>query len=332
VIETLQAWGGAASLIIAQLGAASSAPEPITLDYGAARSCPDRSVFLDEIRSRTNRLRDARPGEAARVIEITVTEAAQGVDGLLRIRDPGGSDAERAVHGASCPHVVSALALIVALAIDPQASTEPRPLPKPSSPPAAPRDLSPPAKDEPPPSTDPPAPGGVAFGIGAQGSVHSAVAPDPLLAFGGYLKLESRGETLPGASAKLAVEHGEQTARVAEGGGEIVWTSAHLDGCPWGFRVARTVSMAPCVAVNGGLIEVTGIDTPNAETARRNWLSLGALLRIEALRLDWMAVDSELGVAFPLVRDRYFLRPSTTVHEVPLVEIHAGLSIGVLFE
>jgi hypothetical protein len=321
----LPALASTAAMVWAQQGISSSTAEPVHLTYRAASSCADRSAFIEQIRSRTDRLRDARPDEPARTVEVTLTEVPGGVSGYLRTRTPDGAESERTIQGSSCANVVSALALIVALAVDPEASTAPR------------RAARPPAQRPPPPARlPPPAPAptrGPGWGLGFQASVRTAVAPDPLFAIGGYLKLELRSGPLSGGSAKLAVQHGRQTARVVGGSGEIAWTDAHIDGCPWGFQFTRALSLAPCLGFDGGVVTVSGVeDTPNPDSVTRPWLSIGALARGSLSPLRWLALEPELGVGFPLVRDRYYLRPSTTVHDVPFIEFEGGVAIGAVFE
>ena len=69
----------------------------------------------------------ATPGEAARAFVVTVTAETATIRGLLSITSLGGSVSRREVTGDTCSEVVSALALITALAIDPSATTAPDP-------------------------------------------------------------------------------------------------------------------------------------------------------------------------------------------------------------
>jgi hypothetical protein len=302
------------------LPASPSAPrEAIRLEYRASHPCPDRSAFIAEVRSRTDRLREAAPGESARALVVTLEALPAETSGRLSTAEMDGAQSERAIRGATCADVASALALIVALAIDPEASTAPRPTPP----------LPQPLREVAPARPTSPVSVGTAWQFGALASLRSAIAPDLMPALGGYVKLEA-GHA--GPSAQLGVEHGRRTARVAEGGGEIAWTAAQLDGCPLGLALAERIALWPCVAIEAGALSVSGIDTPNPESVLRPWLALGPLMRLGFRPFPWLAIEPAAGVKFPLFRGRYYLRPSTTVHEVPLVEFHAGVALGVRLE
>jgi len=314
------------ALVFAQPRAPELRVEPIRLEYQAGDSCADRSAFLAEVRARTQRMREARPDEPALVFDVVLIDESGQVTGRLRRQNPDGAASERTVVGASCANVIAALALIVALAIDPEASL----VPVPQAPPAASRTPEPaPAAQLRRASAPHPAPPRTRWrwGFGAQTSVRSAVAPEALFAFGAYATIEARTGV---PSARLSVQHAAQTVRITGGGGKIAWTDAHLDACPWGLRLVDAAALVPCVGVDGGVLRVSGVSTPNPDTFTHPWIALGTLLRLRMRSLNWLAVDAELGVGFPLVRNRYFLRPSTTVHDVPFVDVHAGLSLGIL--
>src|SRR6185436_14410986 len=56
----------------------------------------------------------------------------------LALRGADGTDTERKVSGDTCSEVVSALALIAAIAVDPEPAANPKPAPAPQPPPIAP--------------------------------------------------------------------------------------------------------------------------------------------------------------------------------------------------
>jgi hypothetical protein len=97
--------------------------ESVTLDYQAPDACPARAAFETEVRARTSKLKFSSEG---RHFEIRLEKAEAGWTGTLAIREQAGPASERSLNGTACDEVVSALALVVALAIDPEASTAPR--------------------------------------------------------------------------------------------------------------------------------------------------------------------------------------------------------------
>lgn len=305
-------------------GAASSSPAtPVRLDYRAPDSCGDRAAFIGEIRSRTQRMREAIDHEPARAVEVTISEVPGKVSGRLRVHD-GTGVSERRLDGTSCESVISGLAFILALAIDPEASTTPRPA-----------STRPERSPSPAPAPQPSrrsrlTPATRAWSVGAQGSLRSAVAPKALVALGAYVKVDVRSGIFADASAKLSVQRGQQTAHLEQGGAKFSWLDAHADACLWKLALSRAARLAPCAGIDAGVLRVSGVDAPNAESVTRPWLSLGGLLRLELRPTAWFAVEPEAGLGFPVVRDSFFLKPSSTVHEVPVADVHGGLSLGLV--
>src|SRR5882672_7665894 len=103
----------------------------LVLEYAAPPACPGADRFLDEIAARTSRARPAQPGERATTLTVVIKEVAGGDKGTLQLQSADGATSARQVSAADCEQVVSALALMTALAIDPNAVTDPVPATKP---------------------------------------------------------------------------------------------------------------------------------------------------------------------------------------------------------
>lgn len=103
---------------------------------GAAAACPDRGAFIHEIQRRSQVAKPVGKEEQPQVV-LVVDIKAQGkkVTGKLHITE-GLKASERLVTGVTCNEVASALALIAALTIDPNAESiaTPKPLPLPPDP------------------------------------------------------------------------------------------------------------------------------------------------------------------------------------------------------
>ena len=143
----------AAAWLALSLGARSTwaaLSEPIRVRFEAPEGCPDEAAFLDQVRARTAKARVAAAGEKARTFSVRLTQEGRSIRGRLAIEESADPTGLREVTGERCAEVVSALALITALAVDPQALTAaPARLPAP-----------PPAPPAPPPGSDVAAPGG----------------------------------------------------------------------------------------------------------------------------------------------------------------------------
>ena len=121
---------------------ARAEPAPLRLDYETAGGgCPGAAVFLDEIQWRTDQARVVGPAEAALEVRARVVRRGPVTRGRL-VLGTGKDAIVREVEGASCEEVVSALALITALALDPHASTATK---RPAAPGFAPPPPPPPA-------------------------------------------------------------------------------------------------------------------------------------------------------------------------------------------
>ena len=105
--------------------------EQVHLSYQAGAGCRDAAAFVAEVAARTPKARWVERSEGMRVFEIALrvepsppTIAARRATGDLTIHDPKGGVFHRELRGASCDEVLSAMALVTALAIDPHASIE----------------------------------------------------------------------------------------------------------------------------------------------------------------------------------------------------------------
>jgi hypothetical protein len=133
----LIAVGAAASIIFAQ-ALATARVEPIRIAYHAPARCPDEGRFLGEVFARTALARSAVEGEAAREFAVDITDGAGGsLSGSLEIHSADGSASRRGMVATRCDELVSALALMVALAVDPEGASS-TPLSASSAPPQNP--------------------------------------------------------------------------------------------------------------------------------------------------------------------------------------------------
>jgi len=119
--------GAAISAVLAGAGATHAADGPTLLvaAYEAPAPCPARSGFLARVLARTARAEVTTTGAATLRVEVTIVARVGGYQGRLRIAPNGDDETERLVTAGSCAEVIDALALVVALTVDPGAVTTP---------------------------------------------------------------------------------------------------------------------------------------------------------------------------------------------------------------
>jgi hypothetical protein len=305
---------------------------PIALGVDVPPECP--SDLAVQILSRTPRTRLAGPGEPARRVGVRIVSEEGRYRGAVGLDGLDGEPVVRHVEGPSCDEVTAALALIAALAIDPEANMTPvapvlppapiAPLPPPAPPPPLPRD---PEALEVLPAIE------VGFGV-ASGLAPRAIPGGALMLELGMPKKEPLFLVRAGASfwsnGQIAVERDDGTANAAAVYRAIL---ARVEACV-ALRVER-FSAAPCATFDVGSLSVQGSEdgviTEGLE-ASQLWAAPGP-----ALRLGWnfagpftLALDGAL--TFPLQRDTYaFEQPPQVAHDVPAVAARAGAYVGLHF-
>jgi hypothetical protein len=343
-----RAWAFAAAVALAPApAAAEDAAEPIRVAFHASEGCPDEAAFTGEITARTAKARPARPGEAARTFTVDVEVSARRVRGTLAIEEPHGESAAREIAGDTCAEVVSALALIAALAIDPKASTAPKP---PPPPPRPPEHLPPPP---PPPPYAPlpwwgpvatPLPAHPVAGEGSRwrwswsfhGGAASALAPGlvPVIAVNAEALRVRDSVVSPAVRLSMRVA---DTGYLASGmeAAHFRWAAGRLEGCPVRLPLITSLTLTPCALLDAGVLQADGIGAAFSLAHTRPWAAPGLVGR-----LAWdlssavsapILLEAEGGVTFPLVRDTFAFFPEGTFHAVPAAGGFFGGGLGVYF-
>jgi hypothetical protein len=288
-----------AGLFAAAPVAAETAPEQIELVYAAPSGCPDADAFFAGIHARANAV---RADHGQRTFRVTITtDADTTVRGRLVVDGPDGSTT-REVYGATCAETVSALALVAALAIEERATREaPRPSPTAIAPPHEPWHVA------------------AGAGIG----LYSGIAPTaaygvPVFVAANYHR----------ARFRLGFARTERVdAVVAAGTTDFRWTIGRVQACPFAFAIDR-FEAAPCAGFEAGILDGRGTQVAMPASDTRPWLAPEAVLRL-SVHLGPAALELEGLVAVPLVRDRFFIAPSTTVHQIPVLTTGASASLAI---
>src|SRR5207244_5032698 len=106
-------------------GVAKADVERFSLDYEADAGCPGRETFVHEVAARSSRVELVPPNSASHRFHVVLQSSSGRSSGRLEIEEGDGPATSRSVDGATCREVVSGLALIAALTLDPQASLAP---------------------------------------------------------------------------------------------------------------------------------------------------------------------------------------------------------------
>ncbi len=95
--------------------------KPVQVEFNAPAGCSSAEAFFGSLRSRTDQVRQADPGEPHTTLQVRLLRTRGHILGELRVVDDRGGADTRKVQGASCDDVVQALSLTAALAVDPSA-------------------------------------------------------------------------------------------------------------------------------------------------------------------------------------------------------------------
>jgi hypothetical protein len=279
----------------AGLASAEGVGEPIHLDYRWPEGCPDETAFVARIRGRTTAARFVDRGEAARTFAVSL-ESGSPASGSVAVTEGERGEGARRLEADSCEHLADALALIVALALDPHALAAPMAPPPaedsgaisdsgavPSSrtdleastptPPvdfadaAPPRTLAPPGADAPMTrsmsvegaSPSPKRiPSAYQFFVGGDFVLAAGVAPAPLYTGSPYVGWRYTRLSQVGPTVRGSFLRAETNgSRVPGGTVNFSWTLGRIDGCATVWPRGR-VKLSPCARFEAGAFDVTG--------------------------------------------------------------------------
>jgi hypothetical protein len=313
--------------------ASGAADIPVHVAVDAPDRCADRASFLAQLQARSPRIREAKPDEAARSLRVEVAVIGEHAEGTVAFREPSGGEGRRSLAGADCASVVTGLAFVAAVILDPDAATAPPPAPAVPAPSAAP----PPPVATMPAVTPAPALGRGAtkapwrFSVGAALQVGAGEGPDAQIVPRLFL-----GAELPGAlrrfDVRLSAGRGF-TRSVATGAGTaaITLTDVRFDPCVNALGPGP-IRLDACPLVDLAVLSGQGERTAHAQNATRAVASLGLAVRPGWTYRDRLVVTVAAGTAVPLARYRfYFTSPDTTAYRVAPWSAFGELSVGVRF-
>jgi hypothetical protein len=301
-------WVGA--LVLGWLAPASAdvRAEDIRISYAAPEGCGSADEFFAQLASRATVTRVDTA--AARSFDITIAPAPDGgVHGTLAIRSTAG-ESVREVDGASCAETIAALVVVASLAV------------------SAEREAAPPIVEPPPPAiVAAPPPVRVHerwLAVGSGLARYSGVLPEPVFGVPVFVTVGRVG----GPQLRLAFARtATQEAMLTAGTSEFRQTIGRLDARP-GALTRGAFELAPSIGIEAGALTAHGTQVGSPAGGTRPWVAPDVAARA-SVHAGRFALELEGLLAIPLVRDRYFIAPGITVHQVPVVTFGVGLALIV---
>lgn len=332
----------------------ASEPESIVLRYEAGAACPSESAFVDRVRAYTTRWSRV-PTDAGGVRSIRVRANARAHEssarGQLTVTGTDGEATERTLSAPNCDALAEALAIMVAVAIDPSAltahETEPSPAPTEEAPreteslpllvttpptEAARNEMPKPIVGEPHPSVR------LRMSAALRGAVTSTVIDTALPVGELAIAIEGSFERLPAwvrPSLSVGLRRSLPTDVSLRGGTiEFLWTAANVRLCPLGSSTMRgAVDLALCAEADIGVLDAEARGYDDSRKSSLFWLDWGASAR-GALSLGTRAfVDVSVAMLAPSAHSRrpFELASGALVSRAPVVGVLAGAGVGLRF-
>jgi hypothetical protein len=320
---------------------AQSSGAAVRFEVEAGAACPDRAAFIERVRARNNRFHESRDGEMASTYRVTLV-AGDTATGSVVCTEPDGATTTRTLGGGSCSEVADALALVVALGIDADASAAGPVRAEAAAPAASTAASSRPsafeesvrtpvrADDRPTPADRPRLGGPLTLSTGGGVSASSGAAPGPAFGPRVFVEVATAAARAPGWSAVADAELGLEGATTeASAGGQtarFAWITATLDVCPLHVTLGR-FEASTCV---GG--EAGELDANASRQATRPWLAAAGRLALRWSPAGPLFVRIDAGAALAIVRDSFvFDAPPAAVYAVPAVGARGAAVVGARF-
>jgi hypothetical protein len=302
-------------------------PEAVRLRYSATEECPSEAAFSGEVKARIRKPVTWTAALPARDITVTIQVANDRARGDLDIVETNGERTARSIAADTCAEVASGLALVVALALDPNARTEP--LAQSAAPPPPPVAPPPPA-----PKVEPPRPvreRPLRVFAGLAGGVGSGYAPVANIVAGALLGTRLETDSAFAPSLYLTPSWGKTGVTGPEAAeAEFSWFLVRIDACPVRFRASTSLAFWGCASAELGNVNAIGKAIANPDEQDRLWADLGPGLRGRLALGSWF-LDVGGGLLFTLRQYRFFFAPDSpesTVHQTGPVVFGGTLALG----
>jgi hypothetical protein len=327
-----------AALAIPPAATAAEAPA-VQLRVDASPDCTTREELAARVAARTSRITFTAPdgGSPAVAVRVAITATPRAVLGDLTITQAGSPAAARRISAPSCEQLTDALALVIALAFDPDTTAASVPG-QPATPPVAPRagENAPPLQAAPAPASAPARPQEPPPAVHRRAS--AAVGPQVLIgpaprAMPGLTLDLSAGWDRPSVwSPAVRLSAGlAWSGALSEPGGTAGFSMAAitLDACP--VRLAsRNAELRTCATGTLGRLGAAGSRTFDATTVERPFAATGGALVVTLPVGQRVEITARGSVAASWIRDSFAFAPAVFYRGAPLL-VTAGLTAGVPF-
>lgn len=319
----------------------------VALEYTAPPECPSRSELVLAIVRRVDP-RWLAAGDRRRFV-VSIEREKSGYSGTLVVEHPDRERRVRAIHADRCREVSAALAVFVAIALNPvsgdsdEAPSEPSPSPTAESLAAGSHHASPGVTEEPvavapspggrPPRRGTPAPRGrPSWSWSSSTAVTYLHMPES--AWGARVGAQlARNFPESRLSPALRVSWGfADFATFPERAGKVDLrlTTAQLSACGLVALEPAPLTIAPCVGVDVGTLSASAPALPRAGHADAPWRAANAVVRGTWTALPWLSVELEMGALFPFERKAFgLIEPVRIVYRAPPALFASGVGLGV---
>ena len=333
--NALRAWRGVV-LALASLCVATSAhaQSSLELQWSAPPSCPDRAWVVRAV--------DRLVSSPSAPLQVSAVVRQEEDGWIVDLEMHGAASGTRTLRATSCPSIARATALLVALALDPQAASRAEDALANDEPPREEPPAAPPSPSSPPPDDST---------TSATPDVAAASAPTPVRPFA-FAGATIERALVPGLAVGVGLGGGItwRALRIDAGAQLLPHTSASLDRVP---GVGADFSLAAlsarscighalpafaafgCAAVRGARISGQGTGTAERyrQTALLVALEPGVIVRAPGRR-SGPAIELETALVVPVTRpDFVFLKdgPSEPLFRVSAVGLRVALFASYQF-
>jgi hypothetical protein len=308
------------------------------LELEAQPGCSTRDELIARVMARSTRIRFVNDGAGVPNLTARIEVGFRGVVAQLDVVEPDGRKFSRRLEAPSCAAATDALALVVAITLDPSAATADGAKPpdtsattaKPDKPPEA-KVRATPVEPVPEPEEAPAIAATRRLAVGVTGEVVSGPAPALLAGAGIEVQASLDRASLWSPAIVLTLAHlwsGDSTQ--ADGVADFSMDLLTLDLCP--VRLAASwVEARACAAGSLGRLAAQGTNTYDPMSSSRPFATAGATARVALPLGSRVAILARFGAGATLWRDAFQFIP-TVFHRVASVTLVGDVGVGVQFE
>ncbi|MDF2697037.1 MAG: Autotransporter, partial [Labilithrix sp.] len=162
--------------------------------------------------------------------------------------------------------------------------------------------------------------------VGLLGGVGPALAPAGAV----FVDVERRAHGLS-STARLSVDVARTASDLRGGSHTYEWVGSTLRVCPAYLALPARFRVAPCAGFQAAGLRGTTRNVRSPASNLQLWLAPVLSGTVEWEASSSFSLEFQAGAVFPLRQSRFFLAPSSTIHEVPALTVAASLGVRVRF-